>query len=205
MDAPRGTFPRRVWNESTTCLLWRFVWYPISNGIMDIKEVAPFYICTWNLTLQRRYSGRTVESRYCTLSENYLVPQEQIYCFYFRMGWDTSRQPHTPAMKVQVMQSKPVLLVCFRSMSLANLSKFKLTLIPTNLTYINDMWLVQCLEEQRGVTLPPSMMNCFLHSSCWNLLSRNARAMLLGEQALTSGFLFGWLTVTRILWSPAST
>jgi hypothetical protein len=89
---------------------------------------------------------------------NHLIPQEQSYCFYLRKGVRNSRQPQTPTMKVQIMLSKPVLPVCFRSMVLTNLSKFKLTPIPTNLTSSNNIWQVHCLEEQRGETLPPSMM-----------------------------------------------
>ena len=50
------------------------------------------------------------------------------------------------------MLSKLVLPVCFHSMSLTNLSKFKLTLlIPTTLTYTNGIRLVHALEEQRLV------------------------------------------------------
>ena len=81
-------------------------------------------------------------------------------CAFKKYAWerDTLRQAQILAMKVRIVLSKLVLPVCAHSTVLTKLSKFKLTPIPTSSTSTNNIWLVHCLLEQHGVTLPPSML-----------------------------------------------
>jgi hypothetical protein len=73
-------------------------------------------------TINKATFGEDSGDKILHVIRNYLIPQEQSYCFYLRKGVIHCEMTTTSGQEVQIMLSKLVLPVCFHSMVLTNLS-----------------------------------------------------------------------------------